>query len=108
MFMRCKVNNKITPQKVRSTTPQEEATELEEDMKEEVDIEAEEEVEEHLDEEEDQSSIIAVDNRVTSPETIPWLHVHTTKLPTMLSKTVQHYYQRSRRNNRVRTSSSSE
>ena len=51
--MRCKVNNRITLQKVRSTTLEEEVMEDEEDMKEEVDIEAEEEVEEHLAEEED-------------------------------------------------------
>ena len=53
MSMWCKVNNKITPQKVHSTTPEEEVIEDEEDMKEEVDTEAEEEVEEHLVEEED-------------------------------------------------------
>ena len=88
MSMRCKVNNRITPQKVRSTTPQEEVMEDEEDMKEEVDTEAEEEVEEHLAEEEDRSSAITVDNRVTSPETAPQLHVPTAKHPTMLSKTV--------------------
>ena len=46
--MRCKVNNRITPQKVRSMTPEEQVMEGEEDMKEEVDIEVEEEVEEHL------------------------------------------------------------
>ena len=54
MSMRCKVNNRITLQKVRSMTPQEEAMELEEDMKEEVDTEDEEEVEEPLAKEEDQ------------------------------------------------------
>ena len=81
-------------------TPQED----EEDMKEEVDTEAEE----HLVEEEDQSSAIIVDNRVTSPETVPWLHVPTVNLPTMLSKTFQYYWQRFRRNNRVRTSNSLE
>ena len=63
MSMRCKVNNRITPQKVRSTTPEEE------DMKEEVDIQAEEEVEEPLAEEEDLSSVITMDNKVTLPET---------------------------------------
>ena len=89
-------------------TPQEEVMEDEEDMKEEVDIEAEEEVEEHLVEKEDQSSVIIVDNRVTSPETVPRLHVPTVKLPTMLSKTVQYYWKRSKRNNRVRTSNSLE
>ena len=47
--MRCKVNNKITPLKVRNTTPEEEVMEAEEDMKEGVDTE----VEEHLAEEED-------------------------------------------------------
>ena len=104
MSMRCKVNNKTTPQKVRSTTPQEEAMELEEDMKEEVDTEAKEEVEEHLDKEEDRSSVIIVDNRVTSPETTRWLHVSIVKLLTMLWKIVQYYWQRSKRNSRVRTS----
>ena len=44
--------------------------ELKEDMKEELDIEVEEEVEEHLVEEEDQSSVIIVDNRVTSHENV--------------------------------------
>ena len=53
MSMRCKVNNRITPHKVRSMTPQEEAMELEEDMMGEVDIEVEEEVEEPLAKEED-------------------------------------------------------
>ena len=53
MSMQCKVNNRITPQKVRNITPQEEAMELEEDMKEEVDIEDKEEVEEPLAKEED-------------------------------------------------------
>ena len=72
-------------------TPKDEVMEDEEDMKEEVDIEVEEEVEEHLAKEEDQSSVIIEDNKVTSPETIPRLHVHTAKLPTMLSKTVQYY-----------------
>lgn len=51
--MRCKVNNRISPPKVRSTNPEEEVMEGEEDMKEEVDTEAEEKVEEHLAEEED-------------------------------------------------------
>ena len=53
MSMRCKVNNKITPQKVCSTISEQEVMELEEDMKEEVDTEAEEEVEEPLAKEED-------------------------------------------------------
>ena len=88
MSMRCKVNNRITPQKVCSMTPQEEVMEDEEDMKEEVDIEAEEEVEEHLAKEEDRSSVITVDNRVTSPKAVPRLHVPIVKFPTMLSKTV--------------------
>ena len=89
-------------------TPQEEVMEDEEDMKEEVDTEAKEEVQEHLAEEEDQSSAINVDNRVISLETALQLHVPTAKIPTMLSKTVQYYWQRSRRNNRVRMSSSLE
>lgn len=70
MSMRCKVNNRITPLKVRSMTPEEEVMKAEEDMKEEVDIEAKEEVEEHLAEDKDQSSIITTDNRVTSHKTI--------------------------------------
>ena len=86
--MRCKVNNRITPPKVRSTTLEEEVMEGEEDMEEEVDTEAEEEVKEPLAEEEDRSSIITMDNRVTSPGTTPWLHGPIVKLPTMLSKTV--------------------
>ena len=76
---------------MRSTTPDEEVMEGEEDTKEEVDTEAEEEVKEPLAVEEDQSSVITVDNKVTSPETAWWLHVPTVKLPTMLAKTVQYY-----------------
>ena len=53
MSMRCKVNNRITPPKVCSTTSKKEFMADEVDMKEEVDIQAEEEVEEHLAEEED-------------------------------------------------------
>ena len=53
--MRCKVNNKITPQKVHSMTPEEE------DMKEEVDTEAKEEIEEHLAEEEDKQLAFDLD-----------------------------------------------
>ena len=53
MSMQCKVNNRITPPKVRNTTPKEEVMEDEEDMKEEVDTEAEEEVEEHSAKKED-------------------------------------------------------
>ena len=53
MSMRCKVNNRITPQNVRNMTPEEDVMEDEEDMKEGVDIEAEEAVKEHLAEEED-------------------------------------------------------
>ena len=86
--MRCKVNNRITPLKVHSTTPEKEVMEGEEDMKEEVDTEAKEEVGEHLAEEEDRSFSITVDNRVTSPETAPRLHVPVVKLPTMLLKIV--------------------
>ena len=89
-------------------TPKEEVMEDKEDMKEEVDTEAEEEVEESLAEEEDRSSIITVDNRVTSPETAPRLHVPIVKLPTMLLKIVQYYWQRSRRNVRARMSNSLE
>ena len=87
MSMQCKLNNKITLSKVHSMTPKEEVMEGEEDMKGEVDIEAEEEVKENLAEEEDRSSVITVDNRVTSHETIQWLHVPIVKLPIMLSKT---------------------
>ena len=108
MSMHGKANNRITLQKVRNMTPQEEAMELEEDMREEVDTKAEEEVEEHLAKEEDQSSIIIVDNKVTSPETARWLHVPIVKLPTMLSKTIQYYWQRFRRNSKARTSNSLE
>ena len=89
--MRCKVNNRITPQKVHSTTSEEGVMHLEEDMKEEVDTKAEEEVEEPLVKEEDRSSIIIVDNKVTSPKTTRRLHVPTVKLPIMLLKNVQCY-----------------
>jgi hypothetical protein len=51
-------------------TLEEEVMESEEDMKGEVDIEAEEEEKEHLGEDEDRSSVITMDNRVTSHETI--------------------------------------
>ena len=68
--MRCKVNNKITLLGVRNMTLEEEVMEVVEDMKEEKDTKAEEEVNEHLAEDEDQSSIIIVENKVTSHETI--------------------------------------
>ena len=93
---------------MHSRTPEKEVMEGKEDMKEEVDTEVEEELEEPLVEEEDRSFVITMDNRVTSPETTPRLHVPIVKLPTMLSKTVQYYWQRSRRNNRARTSNSLE
>jgi len=51
-------------------TLEEEVMEVVEDMKEEKDTKAEEEVNEHLAEDEDQSSIIIVENKVTSHETI--------------------------------------
>lgn len=70
MSMRCKVNNKITLLGVRNMTLEEEVMEVVEDMKEEKDTKAEEEVNEHLAEDEDQSSIIIVENKVTSHETI--------------------------------------
>ena len=89
--MWCKVNNRITPQKVHSMALEEEVMEDKEDMKEEVDTEAKEEVEEPLAEEEHWSSVITMDNRVTSLETAPRLHVPIVKLPTMLSKTGQYY-----------------
>ena len=57
-----------------------------------MDTEAKEEVEEHLAKEENQSSIITVDNRVTSHETVRRLHVPIVKLPIMLSKTAQYSY----------------
>ena len=108
MSIRCKVNNRITPLKVRSRTPTKEVMEVMEDTKVVVDIEAEEEVKEHLAKEEDRSFVITMDNRVTSPKIVPRLHVLTVKLPTMLLKIVQYYWQISRRNSRVRTSNSSE
>ena len=88
--MWCKVNNRITLQKVRNTTPEEEVMEDEEDMKEGVDTEAEEEFKEHLAKEEDWSSIITMDNRVTSHETVQWLPVTIVKLPIMLLKNAQY------------------
>ena len=77
MSMRCKVNNRLTPL---------EDMEAMEDMKVVEDIEAEEGVEEHLVEDEDQSSVITIDNRVTSHETIRRLPVPIVKLPIMLLK----------------------
>ena len=91
MSMRCRVNNRITPLKVCSTTPEEEVTEAKEDMKEEVDTEAKEEVEEHLAKDEDRSFVITVDYTVTSHEPIRRLHVPIVKLPIMLLKTAQYY-----------------
>ena len=102
------MNNIIALPKVHSMTLEEEVMEVEEDMKAEVDKKAKEEVEEHLAEEEDRSFVITVDNRVTSPEIVPWLHVLIVKLPIMLSKTAQYYWQRFRRNNRAKMSNSLE
>ena len=62
MSMRCRVNNKITLPKVRSTTPEEEVMEATEDTKFVVDTE----VEEHLAKDKDRSSIITVASKVTS------------------------------------------
>ena len=70
MSMRCRVNNRITQLEVCSTRPEEEDMETEEDTKIMEDIEAEEGVEEHLAEDKDQSSIITMDSRVTSRETV--------------------------------------
>ena len=70
MSMQCKVNNRITPLEVRTTTPKEEDMEAEEDTKVMEDTEAEEGVEEHLAEDKDQSSVIIADSRVTSHKTV--------------------------------------
>ena len=67
-------------------TPEEEDMEVVEDMKVEEAIETEEGVEEYLVEDEGQLSIITVDNRVTSHETIRRLPVTIVKLPIMLLK----------------------
>ena len=91
MSMRCKVNNRITPLEVCSTIPEEEDMEVEEDTKEEEDTEAEEGVEEHLVEEKDRSSVITMDSRVTSHETVRQLPIPIVKLPIMLLKTAQYY-----------------
>ena len=69
-------------------TPEEEVMEVEEDMKEKEGIEAEEEVEEHLAEDEDRSSIIIVDNKVTSHDIFRRLPIPIAKLPIMLLKNV--------------------
>ena len=61
-----------------------------EDIKEKEDTEAEEEVKEHSDEYEDQSSVITMDSRVTSHETIRRLPVPIVKLPIMLLKSAQY------------------
>ena len=66
MSMRCKVNNILTPLEVRSMTTEEEDMEVVEDTK----VEEDTEVEEHLYKDEDPSSVITVDNRVTSHKTI--------------------------------------
>ena len=70
MSIRCKVNNKISLLEVHNTTSKEEDMEAVEDTKVKEDTEVEEGVEEHLAEDEDQSSIITMDNKVTSHETI--------------------------------------
>ena len=70
MSMQCKVNNRLTPPEVHNTTPKEEDMEVVEDMKAMEATEVEEGVEEHLAKDEDRSSVITVDNRVTSHETI--------------------------------------
>ena len=84
--MRCKVNNRITPLEVRSMTLEEEDMEAMEDTKVEEDIEAKEGVEEHLAEDEDRLSVITMDNRVTSHETIRQLPITIVNLPIMLLK----------------------
>ena len=70
MSMQCKVNNRLTPLEVRSTTPKEEDMDVVEDTKVMEDTEAEEGVKEHLAEDKDQSSIITAKSRVTSHETV--------------------------------------
>ena len=70
-------------------TPEVEVMEAMEDMKEEEDTEVKEEVEEHLAKDKDRSSIIIVDNKVTSHETVRRLLVPIAKLPIMLLKNVQ-------------------
>ena len=87
--MRCTENNRTTMLEVCNTTPEQEVMEVVEDMKEEEDIEAKEEVEAHLAEDEDQLSIIIVDNKVTSHETVQRLLVPIAKLPITLLKSVQ-------------------
>ena len=67
-------------------TPKEEDMEVVEDTKVKEDTEAEEGVEEHLAEDEDRSSIIAMDSRVTSHETVRQLPVPIVKLPIMILK----------------------
>ena len=85
------MNNIITPSKVHSTTPEKEVMEDKEDMKEEEDTEAKEEVEKHLVEDEDRSSVIIVDNKVTSHETVRRLPFPTAKLPITLLKSARYY-----------------
>ena len=86
MSMRCKVHNRVTPLEVCNMTPEEEDMEAMEDMKVEEDIEAKE----HFTEDEDQSSVITMDNRVTSHETVRRLPVTIVKLSIMLFKNAQY------------------
>ena len=90
MSMQCKVNSRLTPPEVRSTTPKEEDMEVMEDTKAEEDTEVEEGVEEHLAEDEDQSYVITMDDRVTSHKTVQRLYVPIGKLPIMLLKSAQY------------------
>ena len=85
--MRCKVNNKITLLEVHNMTSEEEDMEAVEDMKIKEATEAEEVIKEHLAEDKDRFSIITAENRVTSHETVRWLHVPIVKIPIMLLKT---------------------
>ena len=79
MSMQCKVNNRLTSPKVRSTTSEEEDMEAMEDTKVMEDIEAEEGVEEHSVMVEGQSSIIVVASKVT-------LHGNVRQLPAPIVK----------------------
>ena len=88
--MRCKVNNKITSLEVHSKIPKEEDMEAVEDTKAKEATEAEEGVKEHLAKDEDQPSVITVDNRVTSHETIWRLPIAIVKLPIILLKSAQY------------------
>ena len=108
MSIQCKVNNKLTPPEVRSTTPEEKDMEAVEDTEVMEDTEAEEEVKEDLDEVEGQSSAITVDSKVTSHETTRRLPATTVKPSIMLLRSAKCFLPRFKRSSKTKMSNSLE